>query len=401
MSEQKLIKNQLLKNMFFTFIVFTIIFLFFDLIIYNQVSTFLYKSIDNELTITVKQYGLKTEERRILEPKNKTINPRLIYIIRNSNGEIINKNNIGRFYDDYLYNINFDANKINQIYQITVNEEYNYRGLTFQIEGKDEYIQLLANVDGETQTVTNLTNILIFGTCAIILISIIASYVLSKRTLEPIISSWKKQTEFVQNASHELRTPLTIIQAKQELLLQEPKAKIIDKSEDINLTLKETRRLTKLVKELMILATADSNQVKLEKEKTNINDLIREISIPYIEFAKMENKKLELNLEYDKQVNIDKSKISQLIIILLDNAIKYTLENDIIQINTYNKDGKSVIEVTDTGIGISKEGIKHIFDRFYREDKARTREKGGTGLRIINSIYNCKITWRNNKSNTK
>ena len=84
---------------------------------------------------------------------------------------------------------------------------------------------------------------------------------LSKQTIKPIVESWEKQTEFVQNASHELRTPLTIIQAKQELLLQNPNAKIIDKSEDINIILKETKRLTKLIKELMALAMADSNEL--------------------------------------------------------------------------------------------------------------------------------------------
>ena len=76
----------------------------------------------------------------------------------------------------------------------------------------------------------------------------------------------------------------------------------------------------------------------------------------------------------------NKNKITELIIILLDNAIKYTVENDTITIRTYNKDGKCNIEVIDTGIGISDSGLKRVFDRFYREDKARSRETGGTGL---------------------
>ena len=98
---------------------------------------------------------------------------------------------------------------------------------------------------------------------------------------------YEKQTEFVQNASHELRTPLTIIQAKQELLLTEPNKKIIEKSEDINLTLKETRRLIKLIKELMELARADNKKIKIEKQSTDINELIKEIVKPYVELAKI------------------------------------------------------------------------------------------------------------------
>lgn len=196
----------------------------------------------------------------------------------------------------------------------------------------------------------------------------------------PIYKAYKRQTEFVENASHELRTPLTIIQAKQELLLQEPESKIIDKSEDINLTLKETRRLTKMIKELMTLARSNTNEYVLNKEEFNIDELILEIVKPYKDYAELEDKKIELNLNYKKKIKADKNKITELLIILLDNAIKYTGENDTITIKTYSKEGKCNIEVADTGIGISDEGLKRIFDRFYREDKARTRETGGTGL---------------------
>ena len=77
---------------------------------------------------------------------------------------------------------------------------------------------------------------------------------------------------------------------------------------------------------------------------------------------------------------------------MLDNAIKYTEEGDNIQINTYSKDTKFVLEVRDTGIGVSDKSINHIFDRFYREGKARTRKKGGSGLRIIHSKFNCNLT---------
>ena len=97
-----------------------------------------------------------------------------------------------------------------------------------------------------------------------------------------------------------------------------------------------------------------------------------------------------MDLKSDKEINVDANKINQLMIIILDNAIKYTAENDKIEIKTYVKDGKCVIEVADTGIGISEEATKHVFDRFYREDKARSRETGGTGLglSIAHTIVN-------------
>jgi signal transduction histidine kinase len=96
---------------------------------------------------------------------------------------------------------------------------------------------------------------------------LIASYTLSRKTLKPIVESWKRQNRFVQDASHELRTPLSIIKVKQEGLLEKPESKIIDNAEDISITLEETNRLTKLIKELMELAKSDSDQLNLNKEK--------------------------------------------------------------------------------------------------------------------------------------
>ena len=304
MEERKYLKKQLIKNMIYTFTVFTMLVLIFDCLIYKKAERQLYKEIDTELQSFVSR-----------EPKGKVVivNPSTMLVIRN---------------------VSLKSLKSKLFYISTI----------------------------------------------IIITSAVASYVLSKRTLKPIFMAWEKQNEFVQNAAHELRTPLTIIQAKQQLLLKEPESKIIDKSEDIRLTINETRRLTKLEKELMILAPADSKKLQVKKEQKNIDECVKEVSTPYAEYAKMQNKDLTLNLNCNKEVNIDVNKIEQLMVILLDNAIKYTAEKDTITVKTYSKEGKCVIEVADTGIGISKEAAKHVFDRFYREDKARSREKGGTGL---------------------
>ncbi len=396
MNEQKLIKKQLVKNMLYAFIVLAIILIIFDAIIYHQVSTYMYKSIDKELIRAMELYQNKnivSEVKKVITKEldenikityiETKVNPRVVCIVRDSKGEILNSETIGRFYNDYVKDIEFNKNKTDKVYSIKVQDKYNYRGITVKgttSEGEEIYIQLLANVDGEVATINNMTDTLLVGSLIIIGIAIIGSYILSKMTLKPIMESYKKQTEFVQNAAHELRTPLTIIQAKQELLLQEPESKIIDKSEDINIMLKETKRLTKLIKELMVLAMADSNELKMHKEKTNVDNLIKEIIIPYKDFAEMQEKQINLDLNYGKEANIDRNKINQLLVIILDNAIKYTAEKDKITVKTYSKEGKCVIEVADTGIGISKEAAKHVFDRFYREDKARSREKGGTGL---------------------
>lgn len=390
MNEQKEMKKKLIKNTIINFVIFLILFIIFDLIIYNQMSMSLYKDIDKELLKGQEKY-LKIinenleeniQENNIDTGKKNLLNPRLVYIIRDEAGTIINKEEIGNIYKEYEDSIYFDSDNLMQTYTIKLEEEYTYRGINFKVEddGQTMYIQLLANVDGETKTLNNMLKILLIGTVVVITISIIASYILSRKMVKPLYQAYQKQTEFVENVSHELRTPLTIIHTKQELLLQEPESKIIDKSEDINLTLKETRRLTKMIKELMCLARADYNDYKLEKEKTNIDELIKETVKPYQEYASLEEKNIKLDLKYEKEINIDRNKITELMVILLDNAIKYTAKGDTITIKTYQKEGKCNIEVQDTGIGISDEGLKKVFNRFYREDKARSRATGGTGL---------------------
>lgn len=406
LNEEKIIRKQLIKNMLYNFLVFTIIFALFGILIFHTVQLFIYESTNRELNL-IKEEIVDREENRGMrkfdmasreELKEKRpgifgmqINPRVTYILRNEEGTILNTDSIGRIYEEYGDSIAFDKTKLENIYEIKVSNYY-YRGINLKTVDEYEevqYIQLLINIDSEKMIMDNYLNILVIGIGITIVLSLIASYMISKRALKPIMEDWKKQTEFVQNASHELRTPLTIIQTKQELLLQEPEKNIIDKSEDIILTLNEAKRLSKMTKDLMLLARADSDKVELCKEEVNLDEMIDNISTPYKDFASIEEKTIELDLHVKEKIKIDVNKIHSLMVILLDNAIKYTKPKDTITIHTDIKDGRCIIEVKDTGIGISDEGLKHVFERFYREDKARSRKTGGTGLRIINCRIYC------------
>ena len=400
LNEEKIIRKQLLKNMVYNFLIFTIIFTIFGLIIFQTVKSSIYESSTRELNIAQERFGNTIRgDRPITKAKENIrqqeakepiqVNPRVLYILRDEEGTILNADALGRIYEEYQENIGFDANNLDQIYEIQLNHQYTYRAMNKQVKIGEEtnYVQLLINVDAEKAIMNNYGKILLIGISITVLLSLIASYMISKKSLKPIITSWKKQTEFVQNASHELRTPLTIIQTKQELLLQEPESKIIDKSEDIMLSLNEAKRLSKMTKDLMLLARADSDHIQLEKEPIQLDQLIQEVTMPYIDFAKVEEKQIQLELQPEQTVLVDKNKMHQLFVILLDNAIKYTRPKDTITIHTYEKDSKCIIEIKDTGIGISEEGLKHVFERFYREDKARSRKTGGTGLGLSIAEY--------------
>ena len=415
MEEQKSLKKKLIKHIIYNIIGFIVIFIVCGLFIFLMVKGITYRGINQELYDSKRKLleGNPENMNIILESNypdyienpfreswikraiseyqdlalaQKIVNPNVQIILRDENKEIINEDYLGRLYE-YKDQIEFDTKKMDKIYELTLDNKYHYKVLNFVFKrdfAEDRYIQLLINIDSEKYLVTNYFRIISLTVTVGIVLSIFASYILSKKTLKPLRDNMVKQMEFVQNVSHELRTPLTIIQAKQEILLQEPNSKIIDKSEDIILTLNETKRLSKLIKDLMLLSRADSDGVKLQKENVNIDEFIKEIISPYKEIAEMQEKNMVLNLDYKVDIDVDTNKFYQLMIILLDNAIKYTETNDSIEVKTYLKDNKFVLEVADTGIGISDEGLKHVFERFYREDKARSRETGGTGLRTFN-----------------
>lgn len=291
----------------------------------------------------------------------------------NNEGEIVNQNEIGTtIYESYFQNYELDKENVNVITNMTINDLYNFRYIVFedQTEGDEvEYVQLLINTDPEQTILANFGKLIIICSSIFIILSISASYILSKRMMKPIIKSWNKQTEFVENASHELRTPLTIIQNKLELLLTAPQEKIMNKFENIALSLSETRRLSKLTSDLLTLARADSAESQLNKQPVSIDNFINKVCNPYIDIAESQEKLVWLKLNSKIEIEADEQRLHQLLVILLDNALKYTVERDSIGVKTYNEDYKVVIEVTDTGIGIDKHNMKYIFDRFYREEE--------------------------------
>lgn len=398
MNEQSLLKKQFFKYMRNNIIIFIIIFIVFGIFVSQLVTRITYTSVNIELKETATrlktilsetdipnnfvQAFFKNDEIRNYNIINSINNPKVICIIRDEKGEIIASTYNSNF-EEYAKDVQFDEEIINSIYEMSIDNEYFYRGITIDLSDVSEengYIQLLMNVDIEKELITIYSKIINTSTAFAILISIIASIVMAKRTLNPLYVMIKKQNEFVQNVSHELRTPLTIIQAKQELLLRDPEAKIIDKTEEISTTLSESQRLAKIIKDLMLLTRADNKQLEIQKSEVEIDEFIENIYKTYCELFEIEDKKLYIDLKYKQMASIDTNKIYQVMVILLDNALKYTETGDSVTISTFLKDGKCVIEVKDTGIGISDNAINHVFERFYREDKARNRETGGSGL---------------------
>lgn len=263
------------------------------------------------------------------------------------------------------------------------NQEYTFITRSFSMYHKNvppvKYVKILVMVNGEVNSRDEIVRIYILSAILMILTGAIASIILSITAMRPIIETLNKQMVFVSDASHELRTPLAIVQSKLENILTKSNLTVYDVSEDIAISLKEVARLNKLTTDLLQLAKSDSSRDKIAFENVNLTQIVRETSAIFEETAALHKKEFILELE---EVNafVDRNKMTQLLIVILDNALRYTNEGDEIRVSLMTVNNDFHLEITDTGIGISEETKKHIFERFYREDKARSRETGGNGL---------------------
>ena len=190
----------------------------------------------------------------------------------------------------------------------------------------------------------------------------------------------RMRSDFVANISHELKTPLTSIKGFVETLLE---GALNDKENSRNflkVIQEHTDRLNNLINDLLDLSYLESKEAKLETEKVNIRDLFDRVLSGFKSQLKKKNIEVQNDLPSELTADIDRGKIEQVLTNLIDNAIKFNKENGFIKIYSRNPDNKVKITIEDSGAGIPEKDITRIFERFYRVDKARSRELGGTGL---------------------
>ena len=198
--------------------------------------------------------------------------------------------------------------------------------------------------------------------------------------LKRIESAVARITQFTADASHELRTPIALIRTRAEVMLAKPRT-----SEQYREALKEVQaeseRTTALIENLMTLARADTGSETLNFDRTNISEVASEVSNQAQTLT--DTKQLQWNATIPDAaiwVRGDANALRRLLLILIDNAVKYTPASGSVDLAVQRNSTHAEIRVRDTGIGISESELPHIFERFYRADKARSRQLGGTGL---------------------
>ncbi|HSI09762.1 MAG: sensor histidine kinase [Rariglobus sp.] len=189
--------------------------------------------------------------------------------------------------------------------------------------------------------------------------------------------------DFVANVSHELRTPLSVIKGYVETLVDGHHDIPVDDRERFLKTIqRHTERLNSLLEDLLVLSRLESINPGLHRESVNVNTLLTDIIADYHGRPAAEGHKLELDVDVAVDTAlIDPLKITQVVENLLDNALKYTPKESRIRLTArLQGKGEILISLQDNGTGIPAEDLPHLFERFYRVDKGRSREKGGTGL---------------------
>jgi signal transduction histidine kinase len=250
-------------------------------------------------------------------------------------------------------------------------------------------LQIGLNITPEVQALETLVRLLLLVGALTLVGCAFGGALLAARTLAPARLAFDRQQKFIADASHELRTPLTLLRADAEVLLRgrdrlEPEdAPLLD---DI---ITEVEHMGALAENLLTLARLDNSAYHLEQEVVDLDALMAEVAHRVRSLADEREVRLEVaraqGVQSDEQRTLvigDPTQLREVILILVDNAIKYNRPGGSVTLRVSREGTQAVLEVRDTGIGIAPEHLAHLGERFYRVDKARSRQMGGAGLGI-------------------
>ena len=203
---------------------------------------------------------------------------------------------------------------------------------------------------------------------------------LANRALAPARLAFTRQQRFIADAAHELRTPLTLLRADAEVLLRGRNHLVAEDALLLEDIVAEVSYMSALATNMLTLARLDAGSMHLERDIISLDEVATEVIRRASALAR--EKDIEIKVESADSALIigDRVLLEQAVLALLDNAIKYNRPGGHVIVRTYENDARAYLEVQDTGIGIAAEHLPHLGERFYRVDKARSREAGGTGL---------------------
>ena len=274
-----------------------------------------------------------------------------------------------------------------RIYEVTGNKNDNYLGEVFIVPAEKGFrsVVVLQYISGNAFSVLKQRLLMVLLDClGIAALFLVSSWMVNK-SLKPVEESRRRQTEFIAAASHELKSPLAVIRANASAVMVEPeRAEHFTKGIE-----KECSRLAALIEDMLLLASVDARSWKIRKEILDMDTLLIEVYDLFYPFCREQGKDLQLKLQGDilPKAEGDRERVKQILAVLIDNAVTYTVENDTILLLGYVKKNRIYLEVEDHGPGVAAEKKNEIFERFYRADKARKdKTHFGLGLSIAREL---------------
>jgi signal transduction histidine kinase len=235
-------------------------------------------------------------------------------------------------------------------------------------------LQVARSLEPEEEALDHLLAVLLIGGGAAIVVAAIGGWFLAGKALTPVQQAFERQNVFVADASHELRTPLAVIRANAEFIQEREPA-----SEEASEIVSETDRLSALVDALLAVARGDQNG-GVSFDELDLGAVVEGSAASMRSLAAERGIALDVSAAPELRIRGSREQLRQLVVILVDNALRYTGEGGRVEVDVARRDGSAVMAVTDTGIGIPSNALTHVFERFYRADEARTRDSGGAGL---------------------
>ena len=202
---------------------------------------------------------------------------------------------------------------------------------------------------------------------------VLITYACSFAVFKPIIENFERQKQFISDASHELKTPLTIISASADVIKAENDSKWVDNIKE------QTERMGALVTDMLSLAKLEETAT-LNKAEFDLSEEVINSTLPFEAITFEHNQRIFYEVQEGIKITADKESVKKIINILMDNAVKYTSVNGKIIIKLSKNKGKTIFSVYNTGSNVPDKDSARIFERFYRADESRSREKGGSGL---------------------
>jgi len=362
----------------------------FDFIVYFTVSEALQSRVDNYLQSAVLQATkdiTATGDIVTINPQysaNPSYGDTFLYVLQLSGPQVVTPNasqqNVFKSpsLNDAVFSARVGQGSDTRVFasqQLWVVDTSPIRNLkTHKIVG---VLQVAQPISWVSDALSRLVRQLVLASAIGIVLGALASLLMASRSLRPISRAFQRQREFVADASHELRTPLTLIRTNVEAWLR--RANGTNRMYARNIV-EEVEQLNRIVGDLTTLALADARQLRIDREPMELNDVVRDLMTQTEPLAEERGVQLRPDLNGGVRVEADPARVRQLLLILIDNALSHTPSGGEVSVGVIRHNGRARVTIADNGDGIPPADLPHIFERFYRADKARNRENGGSGL---------------------